>query len=264
MVRQDATPRQPVRRQEVHASSKTYFAITSLGGRRWYWVVWPSRQAMLRGHTSPHLAEGYAAIKAIAVEQALDAAGFDGEWVAAKYALQYHRAQRARERGEPGAGAPTAQEFLYRDVEDPASGEVSSAPYRVRRRTKSYVFVEQEPYDPSRLTGSWADHGTATFRLSREALERDGYAFVPVTVDTDDPLFFATPYHERITHRGAASPACLATLGLSLPCTVAQVRAAYRERVRQAHPDQGGSHEAFIALQAAYEEALRLCRRSPP
>jgi curved DNA-binding protein CbpA len=38
------------------------------------------------------------------------------------------------------------------------------------------------------------------------------------------------------------------------------VKAAYRQRVKQVHPDYGGKHEDFLALQAAYEEALRLCR----
>jgi hypothetical protein len=246
--------------------SNAFFAITSLGGGRWYWVVWPSLEAMRSGHSTPHLADGYATTKAVAVERALDVARMDGEWVAAKYALRYHRAltraRRAQEQGRHNGTArvPTAQDFLYRDVEDEARGEQRSIPYRVQRRTKAYTFVEREPYDPSRLTGSWVDHGADTFRLSRAALERDGYAFVPISVDTDDPLFFTTPYHERVTLRGPASPACLGVLGLTFPCSAAQVRDAYRERVKQAHPDQGGSHEAFIALQDAYEEALRLCR----
>jgi hypothetical protein len=218
---------------------------------------------MPTGHSAPHLADGYASNKAEAVEQALDVAGMDGEWVAAKHALQYHRALRATRRGDAGPSAPAAQEFLYRDVEAPATGGWRSVPYRVQRKTKTTTYVEQQPYDPSAVTGSWVDSGAATFRLSREALDRDGYAFVPISVDTEDPLFFTTPYNERVTHPGRASPACLAVLGLTFPCTVTQVRDAYRDRVRQAHPDHGGSHEGFIALREAYEEALRLCREVP-
>jgi hypothetical protein len=219
---------------------------------------------MQTGHSAPHLADGTASNKAEAVEQALDVAGMDGEWVAAKHALQYHRALRARERGKPARGAPAAQEFLYRDVEDTCTGAWRSVPYRVQRKTKATTYVERQPYDASAVTGSWVDSGAATFRLSREALERDGYAFVPITVDTEDPLFFTTPYDQRVTHPGRASPACLAVLGLTFPCTIAQVRDAYRDRVRRAHPDHGGGHEAFIALQEAYEEASRLCREVPP
>jgi curved DNA-binding protein CbpA len=41
------------------------------------------------------------------------------------------------------------------------------------------------------------------------------------------------------------------------------VKAAYRTQVKQVHPDHGGSHEEFLALQAAYEAVLRLCRYHP-
>ncbi len=37
-------------------------------------------------------------------------------------------------------------------------------------------------------------------------------------------------------------------LGLSPACTPAEVEAAYRARVRVAHPDRGGSAEQFRAL----------------
>jgi hypothetical protein len=251
--------------REPAASKKSFFAVTSLGKDRWYWVVWPSLEALHAGLSVPQLADGHTRTKLEAVDRALEVAGMDGEWVAAKYAKQYHRAlSRARRataqgRGEATDSPPAAQEFLYRDSEDEVTGELRSVPHRVQRKTAKYTFVEQQPYDARRVTGRWADHGAPTFRLDRAMLERDGYAFVPITVDTDDPLFFATPYHERVVHR-EASPACLTLLGLSFPCTIAQVRAAYREMVKQAHPDRGGSHEQFIALRSAYEEALRLCR----
>jgi hypothetical protein len=76
----------------------------------------------------------------------------------------------------------------------------------------------------------------------------------------DDRLFFTTPYQERLVQFTGQSPASLTLLGLSLPCTIAEVKAAYRERVKQFHPVHGGSHEEFLTLQGAYEEALRLCR----
>ena len=105
-------------------TQKTFFAITSLGKNRWYWVVWPSLELLRTGMYSGHLADGYQPTKAQAVEHALEAAGMHGEWVAAKYARQYHRMlvhQRKAEQVEQGrapAMAPAQQEFLYRDVRD--------------------------------------------------------------------------------------------------------------------------------------------------
>jgi hypothetical protein len=59
-------------------------------------------------------------------------------------------------------------------------------------------------------------------------------------------------------YRAQSAPPCLRVLGLQLPCTEADVRQAYRQRARALHPDAGGDPRAFVALRAAYEEALRL------
>ncbi len=51
-------------------------------------------------------------------------------------------------------------------------------------------------------------------------------------------------------------PEFLHTLGLMLPCSPEDVRQAYREKARVAHPDHGGSATEFRAVQEAYEKAL--------
>ncbi|HEY7064337.1 MAG TPA: J domain-containing protein [Chloroflexota bacterium] len=65
-------------------------------------------------------------------------------------------------------------------------------------------------------------------------------------------------YTIAAAYRAQTAPACLRLLGLELPCTEAAVRQAYREKARSLHPDAGGDARAFVALRAAYEEALRL------
>jgi hypothetical protein len=242
---------------------KRFFAVTSLGKNRWYWVVWPSLAIIQSQATGEHLADGYEPSKAEAVDRALAVAGLDGEWVAAKYAKQYHRHRTRRNQSRDASSpAPAVLEFLYRDLQDPVTNAWHSVPHRVVKKTRQYVYVEQRPHDPAQLTGSWLDHNAPTFRLSRAMLEQEGYALTPVT-EIDDPLFFMTPYQERLVQFSDQSPACLTLLGLSLPCTIAEVKAAYRKRVKQFHPDHGGSHEEFLTLQTAYEEALRLCRYHP-
>jgi hypothetical protein len=237
------------------AAHKTFFAVTSLGKNRWYWVVWPSLE-ILRSSEEPvqHIAEGYERAKAEAVDCALEVAGMHGEWVAAKYAKAYHR--RRSQRGR----SPKPLEFLYRDVQEGSTGQWRSVPHRVAKRTRKYVYVEQRPYGAERLTGGWPDHDAPTFRLDRAVLEQKGYAFVPLTADVDDPLFFALPYQERVTQYAGRVPACFSLLGLPFPCTVAEVKMAYRRLAKHAHPDQGGSHGEFLELQAAYGQALHLCR----
>jgi hypothetical protein len=57
---------------------------------------------------------------------------------------------------------------------------------------------------------------------------------------------------------GAHVPPCLAALGLSIPFTEQELLEAYRDRVKQAHPDRGGSPDAFLQLQRHFEEARSL------
>src|SRR5947207_14567770 len=52
------------------------------------------------------------------------------------------------------------------------------------------------------------------------------------------------------------------TLGLLPPYTPEDVRMAYRERAKQAHPDRGGSVDDFLKLQAAYDRAVEYVKFS--
>ncbi len=55
-------------------------------------------------------------------------------------------------------------------------------------------------------------------------------------------------------------PAFLTTLGLLPPVSEEDVKQAYLVKVRQAHPDHGGSADEFIRIQQAYERALEYVR----
>ena len=61
--------------------------------------------------------------------------------------------------------------------------------------------------------------------------------------------------------KGAAGGAsALAALGLSAGASLADVKRAFRERVKTAHPDQGGSPDAFMALERNYRAAVEEVR----
>ena len=231
------------------------FAVASLGAGRWYWVVWPSAEETQVAGGGRHVQDGYEPNKAEAVDRALAVAGFDGEWVAAKFAKQYHRQLSRAKRGQANSqAAPVMLEFLYQDVPDPAGGWVS-VPHRVVKKSQKYVYVERQPYQAEARSGTWLDAAGPVIRLNRALLETEGYTLAPV-IDIDDPLFFTTPYQART----GQTLACFSHLGLAPACTTAEVKAAYRRLVKRVHPDQGGSHDEFLRLQAAYEQALRICQ----
>ncbi len=55
-------------------------------------------------------------------------------------------------------------------------------------------------------------------------------------------------------------PEFLAVLGLVPPITVDDVKQAYLDKAKNAHPDRGGNPEDFIRLQRAFEQATEYAR----
>ncbi len=48
----------------------------------------------------------------------------------------------------------------------------------------------------------------------------------------------------------------LATLELTWPCTLQEVRSSYRRRSKATHPDTGGNPESFVKVKDAYDAAV--------
>jgi hypothetical protein len=62
------------------------------------------------------------------------------------------------------------------------------------------------------------------------------------------------------TNLDTERPEFLAILGLGLPVTVDDVKQAYLEKAKTAHPDRGGNAQQFIRLQTAFEQATEYAR----
>jgi hypothetical protein len=54
------------------------------------------------------------------------------------------------------------------------------------------------------------------------------------------------------------TPRAIAALGLRLPCSEADLKHAYRQRVKRLHPDHGGDQRRFLLLQSQFEEAMAI------
>jgi hypothetical protein len=68
-------------------------------------------------------------------------------------------------------------------------------------------------------------------------------------------LPFETPAVALGDDAETAMKLAFATLGLDPSASLAEVKAAYRERVKEAHPDHGGDQEEFRRLREAYTAA---------
>jgi len=65
--------------------------------------------------------------------------------------------------------------------------------------------------------------------------------------------------------RESGLPAWAAVLGVVPPCSLREVKCAFRRLALQTHPDRpGGSHDAFLEAQRVLQEAIEALERNPP
>jgi hypothetical protein len=145
--------------------------------------------------------------------------------------------------------------WRYWKSEGLESGEVLGwntlyLPYRIVKITAARIHVE---------------HKGTRVQLNRERMEQDGKQYH----SRFHEYFYAVkPPPESRDWNWAGSVSAwampnlfpvesLTILGLSLPCTRDDVRRAYKRLAKKAHPDLGGTQQAFIRLKQAHDSALR-------
>jgi DnaJ domain len=148
------------------------------------------------------------------------------------------------------ASAAPMVEFLYTRGQSAVDNPARYVPHVILRKTALQVFVNRKCHDPQE---NILEEVVETYALDRGKLERDGYAWS----SGGRRLFYTEHAVRQEQVRENPVPPCFRLLNLSLPCTVAEVKSAYRRKVRILHPDAGGNHDEFIALQSAYEAAIR-------
>jgi hypothetical protein len=105
-------------------------------------------------------------------------------------------------------------------------------------------------------------NGELTFQLDRQSFESTGKVYHSRVAEyfyrekpSVDP---ESRYDRKIITPIAPTHSPFATLGLQYPCSQADIKRAYRNKAKVLHPDSGGSHDEFIRLQSAYEDAMRM------
>lgn len=120
------------------------------------------------------------------------------------------------------------------------------------------------PYHITKITAAriHVRHKDTLIQLNRATMERDGKQYH----SRFHEYFYAekpAPESKEWNWAGSRAPQpvflgdAFTILGLSLPCTRAEVRRAYKRLALKLHPDQGGNHQDFIKLKQAHDSALR-------
>jgi len=156
-------------------------------------------------------------------------------------------------------------------------------PHRIIKKTAKRVFILTDYTEQFFTPEKFAEHPEdfSTISLDRQKLERDGeiwhrpkhsaggfyYTEEGMRRYKEEQAEREAQWRQQRAARGYTNggggqdgrASCFAILGLSFECTQKDVKRAFRRKSREAHPDNGGSHEAFIELRQAYEQALQLC-----
>lgn len=132
----------------------------------------------------------------------------------------------------PKAKAPQGTRLWHLDQ----LGRLS--PLVVTRETDSRVYF-MSPQDGSE-------------RFVRRAALQEGWMYCePLRIS-----IYTEQGRAAFERRGRAPDDALAALGLGPHATEADVKRAFRERAKRAHPDGGGDSAGFIRLEATYRAAL--------
>ncbi len=238
---------------------------TRVGRDRVHWVAYDDRPDAEGVRT---VDQGYAASLVEADAAARSALAAEGMFRARRTSKGFGlAARRGSDQAQPSkrpakVERPRPREYLYtRHDADQPDGLLIAA-HLVLKKTARKVYVTRRSCGPDQLgteDESWGPNEPA-LPLDRVQLEREGSAFAKGYRQSD---FYAT--REGATgDLGDRRDKALKDLGITAPCTIQEIKEAYRLRAFEVHPDRGGGPSDFQAVESAYRRLLREARTPEP
>lgn len=233
---------------------------TRVGRSRVHWVAYDDRPG---GESPPEIIDqGYAASLPEADTAARAALAERGMYQARRLSKGFGpTVRRTQDQAEKPKSRPSFEpirrrEYLYtRHHDDDSDDRPIVAAHLITGRTPRRISVTRKSCGPDQLgteDETWGEN-EPTIALDRAKLERDGSVFAGNFRQSE---FY--PTLEAALGEAAHRPQlAYAHLGISPPCTIDEIKAAYRQRAFEVHPDRGGPPGAFRAVEAAYRRLLR-------
>jgi len=146
---------------------------------------------------------------------------------------------------------------------DRSGGDTGEA--KRRAEIREYLQLIDEPYaenhvvEGKRVAFYLPQRGVAVTFDAQAYFRLDGSSTHAVLIEHEMPglhlgdrLPFETPELERTVEADDPVAAAFDTLDLPRDATPDDVKAAYRDRIKDVHPDHGGDEEAFRRVREAY------------
>jgi hypothetical protein len=225
-----------------------------VGRNRVHWVAYDDRAD---AEDRRIVDQGYAASLAEADAAARSALAEAGMFQARRMSTAFRPAVRNDREKAPRPARPVQarpREYLYtRQVDDQDDGPFVAA-HLVIKKTPKKVYVTRRSCGPDQIgteDESWGPD-ERTIGLDRARLMKDGSVYTRSFPQSD---FYAT--REAAMGGSPGREQAFGVLGIRAPCTVADIKGAYRQKALEVHPDRGGSPGDFEAVEAAYRRLLR-------
>ncbi len=167
--------------------------------------------------------------------------------VPAAYAREWHRRLSEEKRKEKLSDkTDTARvEFVYRTSRGYSHNKFESIPHKILKKTAKKVIIQSDAYRGAEHVWS----RVKTYHLDRAKLETEGRVFHKWSEFTLEPeAENVTGNYQNWIHQRAA------TLDVMWPCNRRDLIKAFRVKVKETHPDKGGSTEAFLEVRKAFEQ----------
>jgi DnaJ domain len=224
------------------------------GRNRVHWVAYDDRPGT---EDRQIVDQGYAASLPEADAAARSALAAGGMYQARRISTAFHSPKKEdREKARP-APRPTrarAREYLFtRRLGD--QEEFFLAAHLIVRKTAKRVYVTKRSCGPDQIgtdDEQW-DENEPAIALDRLKLDRDGSVYSSSHRLSD---FFASRELAGADSEQRGDDA-FRQLGIRPPASLEDIKAAYRRKALEAHPDRGGTPADFQVIEAAYRQLVR-------
>lgn len=185
-------------------------------------------------------------------EGLLERQGYASLGTEAKYYLEgmrkKERIEQLKAKPKPKTQEASKMEFAYRwdwDWDWTGMSHKNIIKYQIVKKTKKLIWINREPYRPGSNDGYW----TRCFIFNRHVFEN----FNSVWSESAGAHFYKNENIMLAEGLKSSETDLNKLFGIEGEMTLDKLKAAYRKKCKELHPDHGGDKERFVKMHEVYE-----------